>query len=148
MKINFKGFTLLELIIVLFLITLILGLSAVFFTGFLPAAKFDATGREISAIIRHTRSLARINMESRTFMIDLDNNSYGIVGVPVKYIPQGILIKVIDPFSGEITHGKYSIVFNPAGAMTGGTMILSQGKRILQIELDPITGAVLIRGGS
>lgn len=147
MKSNFKGYTLLELVIVLFLITLILGLSAVFFTGFLPAAKFEATGREMSALIRHTRSLARINMESQTFMIDLDNNSYGIEGVPAKNIPPGILIKVIDPFSGEILHGKYSIVFSPGGAMTGGTMILTQGKRITKIELDPITGAVLIRGG-
>jgi general secretion pathway protein H len=147
MKKNFKGFTLLELVIVLFLMTLILGLSAVFFTGFLPAAKFDATGREISALIRHTRSLARLTMESRTFVIDLENNSYGPEGVPAKYIPPGISIRVIDPFSGEVSHGKYSIVFSPGGAMAGGTMILSQGKRMSKIELDPITGAVFMRGG-
>lgn len=147
MKTNFKGFALLELIIVLFLTILILGLSALFFTGFLPRAKFDATGREISAMIRHTRALARMNMESQTFTIDLDNRTYGITQATARNIPKGILVKVIDPFSGEIGNGKYSIVFNPAGGVTGGTIILFQEKRILQIVMDPITGAVLTKGG-
>jgi len=142
-KINNKGFTLMELLIVVFLITIILSLSAFFFAGFLPSSQFNATGREISAMIQRTRSLTRMNMESHTFMIDLDNRSYGIAGVPAKNIPPGILIKVIDPFSGEIPQGKYSIVFNPGGAVSGGTIVLSRGKRTLRIELDPITGAVL-----
>lgn len=136
-----------ELMIVVFLITIILSLSAFFLVGFLPASKFNATGREISATIHRTRSLARLNMESQTFVIDLDNRSYEITGFAAKHIPAGISIKVIDPVSGEITQGKYSIVFNPAGSMAGGTIILSQRKRMLQIELDPITGAVFTRVG-
>ena len=148
MKINHKGFTLLEIILVLFLITLILGLTAVFFTGFLPSVKFDATGREISATIRHARSVSRMSMESQTVVIDLDNKLYGIEGRAVKYLPPDLLIKIIDPFSGEITHGKYSIIFKPTGGIDGGTIILSQRKKLLQIEIDPIIGAALIKGGN
>jgi general secretion pathway protein H len=140
-----NGFTLLEIIIVLFLITLILGLSTVFFAGYLPSVKVDATGREISGIIRHARSLARMNMESRTVMIDLDSRTYGIEGLGAKSLPPDALIRVIDPFSGEMTRGKYSIVFNPTGGMSGGTIILSRGKKVIRIEMDPITGAVLIK---
>ncbi len=148
MKTTVKGFTLLELTIVLFLITLILGLSAIFFTGFLPTAKFEATGREVSAIIRHAQSLARLNMESQSVVIDLDNKTYGIEGATSRHIPPGALVKIIDPFSGEITYGKYSIVFNPSGVMSGATIILSQGKRMLRIEMDPITGTALVRDRS
>jgi len=140
-----NGFTLLEIIIVLFLVTLILGLSTVFFAGYLPSAKVDATGREISGMIRHARPLARMNMESRTVMIDLDNRTYGIEGLGTKSFPPDALIRVIDPFSGEIIRGKYPIVFNPTGGMSGGTIILSWGKKVIRIETDPITGAVLIR---
>ncbi|MEN6624071.1 MAG: hypothetical protein ABFD50_21305 [Smithella sp.] len=147
MKKNFNGFVLMELIIVLLIVILILGLSTFFFSGFLPRAKFNATGREISAMIRHTRALARLNMESRTFDIDLDNKTYGTNQSPIKSIPKEVSVKVIDPFSGEVNHGKYSIVFNPAGGVAGGTIILFHGKSILQIEMDPITGAVLARGG-
>ena len=144
-----KGFTLLEIILVLFLITLILGLSSVFFAGFLPSTKINATGREITGIIRHARSLARMNMESRTVMIDLDSRTYGIEGMEMKHFPPEASIRVIDPLSGdEITRGKYPIVFNPAGGMTGGTIILSWGKKVITIDMDPITGAVLIKNGS
>src|SRR3989339_1638264 len=114
-----NGFTLLEVIIVLTLITLILGLSTVFFAGFLPTAKLDATGREISALIRHARSLARMNMQTQTVTIDLDNGTYGVEGRVVKKIPSHILVSIIDPFSGEIRHGKYPFVFLPADGMEG-----------------------------
>jgi general secretion pathway protein H len=143
LKMTCKGFTLLEIIIVLFLMVLIMGLSAVFFSNFLPSVKFNATGREMTAMIRQARSLARINGVNQTFIIDLDNKTYGITGMAEKRISPDYLIKVIDPFSGEITQGKYSIVFHPAGTMGGGTIILSGRKRVLRIDLDPIMGAEL-----
>jgi general secretion pathway protein H len=138
-KMKKNGFTLLEMIIVLFLITLIVGLSSVYFAGFLPSAKINATGREITGMIRYARSLARMNMESRTIMIDLDNRTYGIEGLGTKYFPPDALIRVIDPFLGdEIIRGKYPIVFNPIGGMTGGTIILSMGKKEIRVDLDPV----------
>jgi general secretion pathway protein H len=140
-----NGFTLLEIIIVLFLVTLILGLSSVFFAGFLPSAKANATGRELSGMIRHARALARTNMESRTVMIDLDKRTYGIEGMAAKSFPPDVMIKVIDPFSGEIIHGKYPVAFSPSGGMSGASIILSWGKKTIRIEMDPITGAAVIK---
>lgn len=142
-----NGFTLLELIIVLALITLILGLSSVFVAGFLPSAKANAAGREISGMIRFARSLARLNMESRSVVIDLDNRTYGIEGLAKKSFPPEVHVRVIDPISGEIFGGKYSMVFTPAEGMSGGTIILSWGNKTIRIELDPIAGAVLLKGG-
>jgi prepilin-type N-terminal cleavage/methylation domain-containing protein len=142
-----NGFTLLEIIIVLSLVTLILGLSTVFFAGFIPSAKLDAAGRDLSGMIRHARSLARMNMTRQTVVIDLDNGTYGIEGREVKSLPPDALIRVIDPFSGEIRQGKYLIVFNPAGGMRGGIIALSHGKKTIMIQMDPITGATTLRGG-
>ena len=142
-----NGFTLLEIIIVLSLVTLILGLSTVFFAGFLPSAKLDAAGRDLSGMIRHARSLARLNNESRTFVIDLDNKTYGIEGLATKPFPPEARVRVIDPVSGEIVGGKYPIVFTPTEGTSGGTIILSWGKKTIRIELDPIVGAVLLKEG-
>jgi hypothetical protein len=64
-----------------------------------------------------------------------------------KSFPPEALIRVIDPFSGEIVRGKYPIVFSPIGGMSGGTIVLSWGKKVIRIELDPIAGAVLLKGG-
>ena len=146
MKTKENGFTLMEVLIVLLLISLILGLSSVFFAGaFLPSAKIEAAGREISGEIRQARSLARLNSERTTFTIDLDARTYGIEGQEQKSFPPETIVRIIDPLSGEITQGKYSIPFNPTGGMSGGTIILSRKKKTLRIELDPITGAALIR---
>jgi prepilin-type N-terminal cleavage/methylation domain-containing protein len=139
-----KGFTLLETILVLFLVGLILGLSTVFFAGFLPSARLEATGRQITGVIRHARALARLNMEDRTVVVDLDRGTYGIEGLAQKSIPPGTRIRVIDAFAGEIASGSYDIAFHPGGGVRGGDIVLSSGKKTLRIEMDPITGAVLI----
>ncbi|MDA8126479.1 MAG: prepilin-type N-terminal cleavage/methylation domain-containing protein [Deltaproteobacteria bacterium] len=141
-----NGFTLIEIIIVLFLITLILGLSSVFFAGaFLPAAKMEAAGREIAGQIRQARSLAKLNSVRTLFTIDLDGRTYGIEGQEPKPFPAGTAVRIIDPSSKEISEGKYSLVFSPTGGMSGGTIILSAKKKSLRIELDPITGAAVIK---
>lgn len=142
-----NGFTLLEIIIVLSLVTLILGLSTIFFAGFLPSAKLDAAVRELAGTIRHARSLSRMNMVRQTVVIDLDNRTYGIERQGIKALPPDALIRVIDPFSGEIRQGKHTFVFNPSGGMAGGTIVLSQGRKTIRVEMDPITAAVAIRDG-
>lgn len=140
------GFTLLEIIIVFFLMTMILGLSTVYFVNRLPAAKFDATAREIMATVRHARSLAMANSETKTVTIDIDQRRYGIDGLGVRNIPEDIGIKVRDPFSGEVLKGKYRLTFQAGGAAGGGTIIIWSDKRSQSIQLDPVVGAVAIKG--
>jgi len=140
-----KGFTLLEVIIVMLLVTLILGISTVFFAGVLPSARFSAAGREVSGVIRHARSLARMNMEKKTVVIDLESRVYGIDGVVSKKFPPDVQVTVIDQVFGEISRGKYPIVFHPSGGVEGGTIIISKNKRVMRIVTDPIMGAVVIK---
>ena len=142
-----NGFTLLEIMIVMSLVTLILGLTTVYFAGFLPSARLDAAGRELAGMIRHAASLSRMNLDRRTVVIDLDNRTYGIEGGAPKTFPPETAVRVVDPVAGEIREGKYFFVFSPAGGRAGGTILLSRGKKTIRIESDPITAAVLIRGG-
>lgn len=140
-----KGFTLLEVIIVLFLITLMLGIAAVFFAGTTPSNRLNTTAREMSAAIRHANTLAKIHGEIKTIIIDLDAKQYGIERRRFKKIPQDISIRILDPFDGEIGSGKYRIVFHPAGSVESGRIVLYNDKRSISIDTDPIVGAVIIR---
>ena len=140
-----SGFMLLELIIVLFLITLILGLSALFFANSLPSYRLNATVRDIAATIRQARSLAQIQSERQTITFDLDAKQYGIEGHGSKDIPSDISIKVIDSLSGEIYNGKYQLVAHPVGSVEGGTVIVWNAKRKVSIQTDPIVGSVVIK---
>jgi len=144
-KIKNSGFTLLELIIVLFLIALILGLSTILFVNILPSSRLNATAREMSATIRHAKHLALINGEKQTITINLDSGSYGMEGIVHKNIPSGITIKVIDPLLGEIRNGEYTIIFSATGGIEGGTIVLSTNKKTASIQLDPVVGSVVIK---
>jgi general secretion pathway protein H len=138
------GFTLLETILVLFLAALVLGMATPFFAGYLPGARLDAAGREITGMIRHARSLARLGGESRTVVVDLDRGTYGIEGLARRSLPRDTRIRVIDDEAGEIEGGTYKIAFRRGAAPRGGNIVLSSGKRVLRIALDPVTGAVRI----
>jgi general secretion pathway protein H len=141
-----KGFTLLELLIVLFLITLMLGLSSVFFANTLPAGRFHATTREIAATFRHARSLAQIKGKDQVMLINLDTKEYGIVGLKTRTIPGGINIMIEDPFYGDTRQGKYTFTFHSYGSAEGGTIVLWDDKRKVAISLDPIVGSIVLKG--
>jgi len=139
------GFTLLELIIVIFLITLILGLSTLFFANMLPSNRFNATVRNISSAMKYARSLALIQGKPHTLTIDLDAKKYSIEGRGTKDIPDDMNIKVIDPMSGELSTGQYQFVMHPAGNIEGGTIVVWNAKKTVTIQLDPVVGVVVIK---
>lgn len=136
------GFTLLELLIVLALVTLIVGIATTFFVNTLPASRLSATARDIASTIRNARVLAQINNEQQVMTIDLDSHRYGIEGRGDKNIPPGIYIKVMDPFSGEILDGTYHMRFHAYGT-GGGTIVVWNNKKSVTIRVDPVTGPVV-----
>ncbi len=139
------GFTLIELIIVMFIATLIFGLSSVLFTNMLPSAKLDSTAKKISATIRHARSLAKISGEIKTITFDMDSKIFGIEDANYEDIPSDINIKIIDPIAGDLTSGKYSLTVNTTGGIEGGMIALWNKKKTIHIKIDPIVGAVVVK---
>lgn len=137
------GFTLLELIIVIFLVTLMIGLSAAYFAGSLPSGRFNAAAREIASTIRQARHLATLNGDKQVVTIDMDAGSYGIEGRGERKLPPGIDIKVIDPLAGDITKGKYHMVFRASGSSESGSIVLWNSSRTAQINIDPVAGSVI-----
>ncbi|MEW5745813.1 MAG: GspH/FimT family pseudopilin [Nitrospirota bacterium] len=140
-----RGFTLLELIIVMFLVSLMLGLSTVLLVNALPSSNLDATAREVSAVIRYARSLAVISGERQVMTLDMDAKRFGIEGRGSKAIPPEVAVSVVDPAEGTFETGQYRFVFRPIGAAEGGTIVLANPKRTVRIETDPVIGAVTIK---
>ncbi len=138
-----KGFTLLELVIVMLLIALLMSLAAAFFSNTLPSSKFRASVREVAATIRHARALAQIRGEAQTLTIDMDTGRFRIGDAGGKALPDGVHIKVIDPHEGEIDRGSYRMDFSPAGGIEGGTIVVWNEKKTATITIDPIAGPVV-----
>lgn len=138
------GFTLLELLIVIALMTLILSLSTVFFANLLPSNRFKATVRDVSTTFRHARTLAQMHTKQQTVIFNLDTGKYGIEGRRMREIPAGIQIRIIDPLEGELLNGEYRFRVNTVG-IDGGIIVLDDEKREARIQMDPIRGAVVFR---
>ena len=144
-KPSHDGFTLIELTMVLFLVALMVSLSALFFGNTLPSTKLNATGRELSATIRQARSLAQLNGTSQAVLVNLDTRRYGIEGRGTRSIPPEIGIKVTDPLLGEVQGGTYRILFEATGGVEGAIIDLWNKKRIMRIVTDPILGTVTLK---
>jgi prepilin-type N-terminal cleavage/methylation domain-containing protein len=142
---NSRGFTLLELIIVMTLVSLMFGLSTVFFANVLPSARLGAMGRELSSAIRQMELLAQNRGEDQILTINLDTRQYGPEGGVMKTFPANISVMVNDPDFGVLRYGKYPMIFRATGGVEGGTVVLGYKKKILYIQADPVVGSVMIR---
>jgi prepilin-type N-terminal cleavage/methylation domain-containing protein len=140
-----KGFTLLEIIIVITLVVLIFGFTTLFFGNILPGARLNAAARELSAMMRYAKMLAQNNGEPQAVLINLDTGRYEIQGVQARNIPEGINIRIADPVAGEVSRGNYAVLFHESGIVEGGTITLWNAKRTINIELDPIVGSVVLK---
>jgi prepilin-type N-terminal cleavage/methylation domain-containing protein len=140
-----RGFTLLELILVVVIIVLVLGLATLFFANTISSTKLHGLSRDISSTIKQARFLARNKGETQTLIIDLDAKTYGIEGRDAKPIPQEITAKIIDPLAGEVFRGKYSLIFHNTGGIEGGTILLTYSKKTIAIETDPVVGSIVVK---
>ncbi len=139
------GFMLLELIIVLFLMSVILGLSAVFFANSMPGYRLNATVRSISTTVKQARTFAKMLNKQQVVTIDLENRQYLLEGHAPKDIPSDIAVKVVDPVEGEITDGQYSIIVHSTGGVEGGTIVLWNDRKTVSIQIDPIIGTIEVQ---
>lgn len=140
-----KGFTLLELIVVILFITIILGLSGFFFAGSISSQRFNSSIRSMIATLKYARSLASLDGEKKIFFINMDLRTYGIEGKKTMNLPDGISIKVTDPVNGDIQSGRYDLIFYPSHGVSGVTIWLWDKKRTARIDTDPVTGAVVVK---
>lgn len=139
------GFTLLELMIVLFIAMLMMGMGVIAMMNRLPAARLDTAAREISALMRQARTLARIQMVKQTLVVDLNARYYGIEGRPSLKIPEGVGLAIDDPLHGDGDKGIYRLFFSPFGGIEGGAIHLTTDKRSITITPDPVTGFIIDR---
>ncbi len=142
---NNRGFTLLEMIICLLLITIMVGLSTTLFASRQPSEQLKSGARDIATAVRQARMLARVSGEIQIVSIDIDNKNFGIEGRGRRSIPAGVNIVVTDPVNGRVTRGIYRIEFYPSGLSGTADISLEGYSRRIDIHLDPVIGASVVK---
>jgi general secretion pathway protein H len=138
-----KGFTLLELIVVLFIV--VLGFSAIVInlSSGNNATEIKAAARDIVSALRYARGQALISHQETTLTLDLAKNSYTVSSRGKVYpIPKAIKVTVVTAQSEITGEGLGNIRFFADGSSTGGRITLERGKAAWQIDINWLTGQI------
>lgn len=135
-----RGFTFIEVMIVVFLMSLIVGITTIFFANTLPSAKHKAAARELCATIKYARHLAFVRNEKQIINIDLDAKKYFINGRETKTISPEVSITVYENNvnANPVREGKYIISYDTTAGSDWNSIELTKGKKAITIKSDPI----------
>lgn len=161
-----RGFTLLELLVVLVIISLMSVLVVPQLTGSLARMNLQTASKKISASLRYARSQAASEKITYVAIFDFEKDRLSIMtgqeaqtGETLKEdlgdgeepvirsksydLPDGVKLEKGVSGKDEIDSGLFQITFFPTGSSSGGDVILTndRGKRY-KISVDFITGVV------
>jgi general secretion pathway protein H len=128
---NQAGFTLLEMIVVIVIMTMVAGLVLVRQPWHSVGLNTDATLRALTNGLRLARSRAIAQ-----------NRTVSVVTAPGGFSVDGGVVWKLPP---EETLSPSQVVFMPDGGSTGGTMILDVGSRRIAVDVNWLTGRVRSR---
>ncbi|MBL1265616.1 GspH/FimT family protein [Candidatus Methylomicrobium oryzae] len=140
-----KGFTLLELLIVLVII--VLGFSVVALNMSSGAGTFEhkSAVRDVVSALRYARGQALMAHREMTVAFDLTANTYKLSGREEIYkIPDSIAVTVVTAQSELTGEGQGNIRFFADGSSTGGRVVLDRGEVSKQIDINWLTGQLEI----
>jgi general secretion pathway protein H len=157
-----KGFSLIELMIVLILISLSISLVAPSLSRFSKNIELKTATKKISAILRYTRNEAvhrgkvqQVLFDSNTREVRIrvveevagagDEETSGRAEAPKYPLPTGIQIKEIKIPAPQYPTEVPTIEFYPNGGSNGGSIVLdNEGNKGYKIDVHFLTGIVRI----
>ncbi len=135
-----KGFSLIELLVVLTIMTAGMLAIAAAMPQFRPASTLESSATEIAATMRKARTLAITRASTVTVSVDRASRHYGIDG-------EGRMHSL--PTSLEVAwrprQSRLEIRFHPDGTARGSTLSLSDGRERVKIFISPLTGRVALK---
>jgi general secretion pathway protein H len=138
-----KGFTLLELMLVLFVV--IMGFAAIGLniSSGNDATKLQSAARDMVSALRFAKGEALISRKETTVDIDLNENTYTVSDRDKVFtIPDTIALTVVTAQDELTGKGLASIRFFPDGSSSGGRIKLERNSAIWQIDINWLTGQI------
>jgi len=144
-----RGFTLIEVVVVLAILALVTAMALPLLTG--AGAKADArvAAREIAAGMRLTRNFAMMRGHAEAFLVDTASGVFraGATAAPQR-VPGDVRL-VLYTTTGERRGATVgSIRFFPDGSSTGGGIRLRAGNSRAEVLVDWLTGHLTIGDGT
>lgn len=143
-----RGFTLLEVLMVLVIAAAGYALVVRFTGGGVSGAELKSAARAVAAGLRDARGTAIATQESAAMLVDLDRRTIEVPGAAKpRALPERLELKLYTAQSEVRDERHGSIRFYPDGSSTGGRVTLAAGERKLLVDVDWLTGRVSIKEG-
>jgi general secretion pathway protein H len=135
-----RGFTLVEIMVVMVIIALIMGLVGTSMSRSISGAEARAASQKLVASLRYTRARAIIDKKEQVFLVDTDNRSYQAPGRKQITLPGGVDVTVTTARSEITSEDVAGIRFFPDGGSTGGHIELTVNEREYRVNVAWLTG--------
>ena len=148
--VNVKGFTLVELLIVLVIMSLLLSLVPPLLSNVMPSVTIKAAANDLYHDLKYVRNMAILNGRQSSIVIDTVNSSYSSESKDngkIISLPSDIRIAVENTQLQQLPEENQTIGFFADGSSTGGVVLLSTNDRTFTIVVDWLTGKVSLSEG-
>lgn len=140
-----RGFTLLEVLVVLALLAMTYALVPPLFAVGGSTAELKAAARQLAAGLRKTRIQAIIEKKEASLTVDVNARKFQLSGEPKSHsLPGKAELTVFTAQSEVVADKTAAIRFFPDGSSTGGRVTIAMGKRKFLVDVDWLTGKVAI----
>jgi prepilin-type N-terminal cleavage/methylation domain-containing protein len=146
-----KGFSLLELVMVLLIISLAVGLSYPSLKRGTTAFHLRATGRDVLNRLRYAREKAITEQKEMTVTIDRNNQTVAMSDASgedrkIMTLPEDVKVVEMRSVGQEITDGPLVTRFLPNGSAEDAEIVLkADNGGEIRVIVDPITGGSRIQ---
>jgi general secretion pathway protein H len=141
-----RGFTLVELIVVLAILGLMLVLVPPLISRGTPGADLKAASRAVAALMRDARQRAIARNSEVAFTVDVDRRRIAMEPGPREHqLASSITLNLIAAQSELAAENVGRIRFYADGTSTGGSLRLSNAAGTREVGVDWLTGRVQIK---
>lgn len=140
-----NGFSLLELLTVLAIVTLIISLTVPNLSNTYNRYQLKSLSRDVAGALQKTRLKAISSGEKQSWLVSLDSDEYWHGNESHKIpLPNSVMIEVTTA-AGEVVSSKLAAIsFFPDGTSTGGQVRLERDEGIFYVQVDWLLGTVKI----
>ena len=140
-----RGFTLVELLVVLVIVAAVVALGAGAMHRRLPGQQLQQSARELAAQLRFTRAQAIATGQPQVFTLDANTREWRAGERRDGRLPRGIAVRATGARNEQQREGVVAVRFFPEGAATGGRFLLSRERAAWQVDVEWLTGEVRLR---
>ena len=142
-----RGFSLIELVVVMVLIAALVGIGAMVIGSAMPGQQLRGAAREIAGQLRFTRAQAIATGREQVFELDVAAKTWRAADQRSGEVPDDIELLVTTAREEQPARDVAAVRFFPDGAATGGRIVLKIEEAAWRVDVGWLTGEVTLSRG-